>query len=240
MSAEPAVPAPRPSAVSTRLTGSVIVTDLDDQERQELEQLGVTRRHARGSYLMLEGDRSDHALLIRAGRLKIVHTDEDGRELVMAVRGPGELVGEVNALAGANGPRSASVVALDDVLVQSIRADELVSFVAARPNVSFALMRQLAARMREATTRQSDAARYDSRRRVARVLVEQAERFGQPDHAGTRVRTGLTQHELAGLAVASPTSVVRALAALRARGVITTARCSIVITDMAGLRGFTH
>ena len=42
------------------------------------------------------------------------------------------------------------------------------------------------------------------------------------------------------LAVASPTSVVRALAALRARGVITTARCSIVITDMAGLRGFTH
>ena len=55
---------------------------------------------------MLEGDRSDHALiLIRTGRLKIVHTDEDGRELVMAVRGPGELVGEVDALAGADGPR---------------------------------------------------------------------------------------------------------------------------------------
>ena len=76
-------------------------------------------------------------------------------------------------------------------------------------------MRQLAARMREATTCPERRGPIHSRRRVARVLVEQAERFGQPDHAGTRVRTGLTQHELAGLTVASPTSVVRALAALR-------------------------
>ena len=40
MPPEPAVPAPRPSAVSTRLTGSVILSDLDDEERHTLEQLG--------------------------------------------------------------------------------------------------------------------------------------------------------------------------------------------------------
>src|SRR5262249_36571906 len=148
----------RPAALAARLTGSLLMSDLAEDERRELVQLGVPRRHGRGSYLMLEGERGDNVLLVCSGRLKIMRTAEDGREWVIAVRGPGELVGELNALSGADRPRSASVVALDDVLVRSIRAADLVDFVAARPNASFALMRQFAVRLGEATARQSDAA----------------------------------------------------------------------------------
>jgi CRP-like cAMP-binding protein len=234
-------PSARPAALAARLTGSLIATDLTEDERRELEQLGVPRRHPRGSYLILEGEGGDKVLLVCSGRLKIMRTDEEGREWVIAIRGPGELVGELNALSGVTRPRSASVVALDDVVVRSIRAADLVELIATRPNVSVAIMRQLAVRLMEATARQSDAARFDVLRRVARVLVEQTERFGRQDDAGTvRIQTGLTQHDLAGLVVASPTAVVRALGILRSNGVITTSRRSIVITDLAGLRRFTR
>src|SRR5215213_7641604 len=99
----------------------------------EAQRLGTHRRHRRGTFLMLEGDRNDHVLLVRQGRLKIVRTAEDGKELLLAVRGPGELVGELNALAAVDAPRIASVVALDDVDVQTISAAEFLGFLERHP-----------------------------------------------------------------------------------------------------------
>ena len=92
---------------------------LTHDARTELDDLGMVRRHRRGAFLMLEGDRSDHVLIVRDGRLKIVRTSTDGRDVLVALRGPGELVGELSALAGCDAPRAASVVALDDVRDQA-------------------------------------------------------------------------------------------------------------------------
>ena len=211
---------------------------LSAEDRDVLNRLGVVRRHARGTYLMLEGDRSDHLLLVREGRLKIVRTNDDGRESLVAVRGPNELVGELNALCGSDAPRAASVVALDDVTVQSITAGEFLDFVAARPSVCLRLLRSLALRLRESTLRHAEAAGYDSLHRVARMLVELADSTGRRVDGGMVVAEGLSHGELAGLVAASPKSVGRALAALRARGLVTTARRAIVIDDIDRLRQF--
>ncbi len=225
-----------------RDTGPVegIFADLAPEDRCALDRLGVVRRYGRGAYLMLEGDRSDPVLLVQAGRLKIVRTTDDGRESVIAIRQPGDLVGELNALAGSDAPRTASVVAADDVTVRSIAARDLVTFIATRPAVSFAVMRQLAIRLREATSRHGDAAAYDVLHRVARILAEQAARLGRQTDGGVLVGASLTQRELSGLIPASPTSVARALAVLRAKGLVRTARRTIVITDLDGLRRFTR
>ena len=205
--------------------------------RAELHALGTVRRHRRGAYLMLEGDRSDHALFVRDGRLRVVRTSTDGREVLVAVRGPDELVGELNALAGDAAPRTASVVALDDVVVQSIAAADLLRFIERHPSVALGLLRQLADRVREGTARHADTAGYDTVHRVARALADQASR-GQPVEGGTIVGVGLSQADLAGLVAASPKSVSRALAVLRAQGLITTARRAILVRDLDGLRDF--
>lgn len=215
-----------------------VFDDFSPVDESALRALGVTRRQRRGAYLMLEGDRNDHVLVLREGRLKIVRNTDDGREVFVAVRRAVDLVGELNALAGSNSPRAASVVALDDVTVQSIPAEEFLAFLAERPAVSFALMRQLASRLREATERMSDAAGYDSLRRVARFLLDQADRSGEQVADGVLVAAGLSQADLAGVTASSAKSVARALAILRGRRLITTARRSVVVTDLDGLRDF--
>jgi CRP/FNR family transcriptional regulator, cyclic AMP receptor protein len=204
----------------------------------ELRGFGVVRHLRRGAFLILEGDRSDHVLFVRSGRLKIVRTSDDGRDVLVAVRGPGELVGELNALAGSHEPRAASVVALDDVVVQSIPAAEFLRFVERNPTVSFGLLRQLAARLREATARQTEAAGYDVLHRVARTLADEAERHGREVEGGTAVSDGLSQTDLAGLVAASTKSVGRALSVLKARGLVETGRRSILVRDLDGLRRF--
>jgi CRP/FNR family transcriptional regulator, cyclic AMP receptor protein len=204
----------------------------------EFQELGVVRRHGKGSYLILEGDRSDHVLVLRSGRLKIVRTTADGRETLVAVRGPGELVGELNVLAGSDAPRAASAIALDDVVVQAIPASEFLRFVERHAAVSFVLLRQVASRLREATTRHADAGGYDVLHRLARALLDEAEHRGHDVEGGTMVGTGLSQQDLAGLVAASAKSVSRSLAVLRGRGLVSTGRRSIVILDLDGLRRF--
>lgn len=211
---------------------------LTHDARTELDDLGMVRRHRRGAFLMLEGDRSDHVLIVRDGRLKIVRTSTDGRDVLVALRGPGELVGELSALAGCDAPRAASVVALDDVVVQTVPSVDFLRFVERHPAVSFGLLRQMAARLREATGRHSDVAGYDVLHRVARALVDEAERDGHPVDGGTAVGAGLSQDDLAGLVAASSKSVGRSLAVLRARGLVSTGRRSIVVNDVDALRRF--
>ncbi len=70
----------------------------------------VVRKYPKNSVVLDEGDRSDSLYLVRAGRVKVYVADENGRELVLSIMGPGEYFGEV-ALDG--GPRSAAAVTLE-------------------------------------------------------------------------------------------------------------------------------
>jgi CRP-like cAMP-binding protein len=79
---------------------------------------------------------------------------------------------------------------------------------------------------------------YDTPKRVARALVELAEKHGHPTADGIEIGLSLSQEELAGLITASRESVARSLTALRRRGLVSTARRSIVVHDLDGLRRF--
>ena len=171
-------------------------------------------------------------------------------EILLAVRGSGELIGELNALATEGPPRAATVIALSDVTAQTIAAAEFLTFLERRPKVALALLRQLADRLRESSNRHVDAGAYHTLHRVARSLVGLAERGGRVVDDGVLVADGLTQEDLAGLVASSRETVARALAALRSQGLIATGRRSIVVRDLTAsaclhldrfaVRGFAH
>jgi CRP-like cAMP-binding protein len=215
------------------------VDSLDADDRTALLSLGTVRRYRKDAAVLLEGDRSDQVLVLREGRVRIVSTSVDGRELLLAVRGRGELVGELNVLASDETPRAATVIAMEDVAAQTVSAEEFRAFLRRHPEAAFALLRQLADRLRESSNRHHEAGAYDTLHRVARALVELAERGGRVVDDGVLVADGLTQEDLAGLVSSSRESAARALAALRRKGLITTGRRSMVITDLDRLRHFT-
>lgn len=214
------------------------VDRLTPADSKALRQLGTVRRYRRQATLLLEGDRSDHVLLLRDGRVKIVNTSVDGKEVVVAVRGPGELVGELNALAGSEAPRAGSVIALDDVTTQAIAAHDFLAYLEQHPAAALPLVRQLAERVREASGRHVAAGSYDTLHRVARELLRRADLQGDQTKDGLPVGEEMSQTDLAGLVAASRESVARALAVLRRQDLIATSRRSIVVHDIEGLRRF--
>jgi CRP/FNR family cyclic AMP-dependent transcriptional regulator len=218
----------------TPAAGSFL-TLLGPADRTALEGIGRRRAYRKGGFLLREGERSDHAFVIRQGRIKIVATTGSGHELLLAVRGPGELVGELATLTAADAARTASIVALSPVQVQVVTGPELLDYLERRPKVLMLVVRLIMDRLRDADRRRVEFGSQPTMGRVAGYLAEMAERDGRPVADGIAITTALSQEELAGYIVASRESVARALTALRREGLISTGRRSIVVHDLAGL-----
>jgi CRP-like cAMP-binding protein len=195
---------------------------------------GVRRRYRRGAPLFLEGDRSDHVVVVIEGRVRVSVAGTDGRDHVVAVRGPGDLLGEFAAI-DRDQPRSASAFAMEPLLVQVVSAADFEAFLEGSPRAAVILLRTLTRRLRDASRTQMEFGCYDTIARVARRLEELVEEHGEPTPEGVRIDLPLTQEELAGWVGASRESVARALRSLRDRGVISTSRRTVVVHDHAAL-----
>jgi CRP-like cAMP-binding protein len=223
--------------VTRPAAGSSFLDRLDPVDRERLLATGVRRRYRKGAPVFLEGDRSDHVLVIVEGRVRVSVAAADGRDLVIAVRGPGELLGELAAI-DRDEPRSASAFALEALVVQVVPAVDFEAFLESSPRAAIALLRTLTRRLRETSRTQMEFGSYDTVARVARRLDELATTHGEPGDDGIVIGLPLTQEELAGWIGASRESVARAMRVLRDRGVVTTSRRRIVVHDPAALRRY--
>lgn len=201
---------------------------------EKLRAAGTRRRYPRGATLLNEGDIAGRVMIIETGRVKISCLSPEGRESVLGVRGPGQLLGELSVIDGK--PVSASASALEEVEVTSIPAEGFLELMNSNGHVALRLIHVLTERLRDADLKRGEFGSLDAVTRVARRLVEMAERFGSDSGAGVRIDLPLSQEEIAGWTGSSRESVTKALQALRARGLIETHRKGITILDLEGLR----
>jgi CRP-like cAMP-binding protein len=211
---------------------------LNDTAGAALASLGRRRHFDAGTPLFLEGDVGTNVMIIRTGHVKVFATSADGHERVLAIRGPGEVLGDLSAIDGQ--PRSASGTALEPVDVQVVSADDFRAFLADTPGAALALLQVIITRMRDSDRLRVEFGALDASGRVAMRLVELAESVGEPSDNGIRLTLPLTQDDLAGWISASREAVARALASLRKRGLITTGRREITIVDLPALRDATQ
>jgi CRP/FNR family cyclic AMP-dependent transcriptional regulator len=213
---------------------------LSTDEREDFVKRCRRRRWKRGEVLIHEADRSDWVLMLESGRVKASSHTANGSEVVLAVRGPGALVGELSAVS--REPRSATVQALEPVSGLVMPLPDFEVYLKEHGRVAFQLMRLIAERLRDADRKRIEFGASDTTGRVAARLVELAERFGAPagdaDHpAAIRIALPLSQDELAGWIGASREAVSKALGVLRTAGWLRTSRLSVVVIDLDALRG---
>lgn len=206
---------------------------LDPADVAALRARGRLRRFRAGSTLFNEGDRSEWLALIEQGLVKVSSFTADGKEIVLAFRGPGELIGELSVIDAE--PRSATAIAQEPVVALIVSAEDFMSFLEERPRAALALLRMLTSRHRDADRKRIEFVAYDTVGRVARRLVELAEEHGKPTPDGIRIEM-LTQVELAGAVGAARESVAKVLQLMRDRKWIDTHRRVIIIRDIEALR----
>ncbi|HEV3351454.1 MAG TPA: Crp/Fnr family transcriptional regulator [Acidimicrobiales bacterium] len=194
---------------------------------------GRARRFRTGATLFHEGDDSDWIGLVVKGRVKVSCYGADGRERLVAVIGPGELLGELSAIDGE--PRSATATALEPLDAHVLTSDEFVALLEKHPSATLGILRSVIGRLRDSDKRRVEFGALDTVGRVARLIVELAERYGEEADGVIRIHLPLSQEELAGWAGASREAVVKALRQLRSRGWIETGRREIRVLDLPAI-----
>ena len=119
---------------------------LNPAERKAFRAVAVSRTFPVGTALIREDDPADHVIVILSGRTKVCVTD-NGRERVIAERGPGQLVGERGALRVS--VRSATVIALETVRALVVRTADFAAFIGEHPTVLDIVEDQLFDRLTE-------------------------------------------------------------------------------------------
>ena len=188
----------------------------------------------RGERLFSEGDTGDKLYIILSGKIKLTKAAPDGRENLLSVHGPGEMFGELSLFDPI--PRTSSATAVTNAELAGVAHEDLRSWLTTRPEVAMHLLQALAKRLRRINEVKADLVFTDVPGRVAKALLDLAERFGVPTPAGIQVNHDLTQEELAQLVGASRETVNKALADFAARGWLQLAAKSVLLTDVDRLR----
>jgi CRP/FNR family transcriptional regulator, cyclic AMP receptor protein len=214
--------------------GETFLETLTPEEAADLRAGGRDRRFDTGTAIFHQGDDAGSVIVLLAGRTKLTVPSASGREVIVAVRGPGDLVGELAALIDA--PRSATVVTIEPVDALIVPGSAFAAFLERHPRVALVILRMVADRLLYADDQQAQFATHDVVGRVAHRLLEMTERFGESGADGTVVDVPLSQEELAGWTGASREAVNKAIQVLRSLGLIETGRRRFTVLDVDGLR----
>ena len=215
------------------LSGLPLFAALDDDADAALRGAMRHEHFSRGDVIFDEGDQGDKLYAVIEGKVKLARTAPDGRENLQAVLGPGEMFGELSLFDPK--PRTAGAVAVTDSTLASLAHAALRPWITGRPDVAVELLRALAQRLRRTNDVLADLVFSDVPARVAKAILQLAERFGQATPEGIHVMHDLTQEELAQLVGASRETVNKALADFSGRGWLRIESRAVVIKDIEGL-----
>ncbi|MGW2029067.1 Crp/Fnr family transcriptional regulator [Streptomyces argyrophylli] len=207
---------------------------LEKPDRAALLALGSELDFAPRAVLLRQREPSAHVLFVLRGWTKVTAAAANGYEALLALRGPGDIIGESAALTGRT--RSATVTALEDVRAVAVHRERFTAFLTDSPAVSFALLGLTSDRTRAADRRRLEFASMTVRERFATLLLDLARTHGRTTGEGVELSVPLSKQELAGSVGASREAVQRLLKELRERDVVRTGRRELVIVRPDVLR----
>ncbi|HLS14465.1 MAG TPA: Crp/Fnr family transcriptional regulator [Beutenbergiaceae bacterium] len=211
-----------------------LFAELNDESYTAVRAKMTDLTFRRGEEIFHEASPGDRLFIIASGKVKLGHTAPDGREHLLAILGPGEILGEVSLYDP--GPRTATATALANTELAELGHTDLLRVLDERPEISQHLLRSLAQRLRRTNNIVSALIFSDVPGRVARALLDLGRRFGQQTDHGVRVTHDLTQEELAQLVGATRETVNKALAEFSSRGWLQLHGRSVTLIDIEKLR----
>jgi CRP/FNR family cyclic AMP-dependent transcriptional regulator len=189
---------------------------LPDKDKDEMVSMMKERNIKKKGFVYSEGDRADTLYILKEGRIKITHLAEDGRELTIDIIEPGDIFGELT-LAGEE-ERETSAEALEDSFICTISRKNFEAFLSMRPHLSLTITKWMGLRLRRIENRFENLIFQDVRTRLASLLNDLAEKYGEKVTGGRKINIKLSHQELANLIGTTRETVTLELNNMKRRG----------------------
>lgn len=205
----------------------------------DIEAIGhaTTMTHCQpGEVILSPDDPPERIHILKRGRVRVYRVTPDGKQLTLDIYERGAILGDMR-LIGQDRIAEAYAETLDEAVICTITPDELRRLIERYPVIAVNIISHLSRRLQEAE-RELEAMAYQRvGQRLARKLIDLAERFGIPTGQGTLIGARLTQQELAEMIGTTRETLSHTLADFRRRGLLETVRQQVVIRDAERLSG---
>ncbi len=213
-------------------------TVLDEREWREVSDILIVRTYEEGTYLFFTGDPPTTLYVILQGHVALVRHSAEGRDIVLDVMRPGNMVGELAVFEGI--PYSASGKALDTVRTVSIPRETFLHMLNRYPRLASAVIFDLTRRVRHLGDLVQSLVIERVEQRLARILLRLARISGERTEEGLLITLPLTRQDLADMAGTTVETAIRTLSRMRKEGIVDTRHGRILIQDPARLSEITE
>ena len=175
-------------------------------------------------------DPPDRIHIVKKGKVRVYRVTPDGKQLTLDLYDKGTILGDMRLL-GQDPIPEAYAQTIDDAVICTITPDELRGLIERYPAIGVNIITYLSNRLREAE-RELEAMAYQRvGQRLARKLVDLAQRFGIETVRGTLIQARLTQQELADMIGTTRETLAHTLSDFRRRGLVDMSRHEVLVRD---------
>jgi CRP/FNR family cyclic AMP-dependent transcriptional regulator len=211
-----------------------IFADLEEKDLLRVVKLGTSQKYKKGNIVVLEQESGAALFVIITGKVKVVRMDEDGREVILSMFGPGEFFGEMSLLDGL--ARSASVVATVKSELFMIHRRDFLELLNEFPSVTISLLAELAMRLRKADMQIKSLSLKDAEGRVANVMLILADDVGIFRKGKVEIDELPLQQDIANMAGTSRETVSRMIHLFIEGGEVQMKGNKLIINDYEAFR----
>jgi CRP/FNR family transcriptional regulator len=214
---------------------------LSEEEWRAIAPLLHGHCYPKDAYLFFQGDPPDALYVLWIGRVKLVRHTDHGRDVVMEVLGPGQLLGEMAVLDGR--PYSTTAQTLEEVAVVAIPRQDFFSMLARYPKVSMGVISELSRRLRLASELVRSLAVDRVEQRIARTILRLADIAATPypgQEGAILIDLPLTRQDIAEMTGTTVETAIRVMSRFRKRGMISSVRGRILVADQSALQRVSH
>jgi CRP/FNR family transcriptional regulator len=207
---------------------------LPSRDLERLRPYAKCHRLARGQRVWRQGDATSEFAFVARGRVKLVKAGESGRETILKLCGPGELLC-ANAVCSF-APYCCSATAMERAAVVVVPRRDVLEVLERSPAAAHAFLREVTARGISLCQRVDELSRGRVERRIATLLLRLAEQLGAPEgDKGTLIPIQLSRQDLADLCGTTIETAIRVMTRLARQSIVRSTARGLEIGDRPGL-----
>jgi len=213
-----------------------IFSELDQDNLEEVKKISTERKYPKGSMIILEEEYGDKLFIVKDGTVKITRVNDEGKEVILALLGSSEIFGEMAILDGES--RSANVLAQENCILIVISSEDFIRILKSNFKVSFALMSELAKKIRKSDLQIEALSLSDAEHRIGVSILSLAEDMGVIRNGKVTIQNLPFQQDIANMAGTSRETVSRVMKTFEDRNLILKEGHTVIIPDYLYFKGF--
>jgi CRP-like cAMP-binding protein len=186
-----------------------LLASLTDEELRLISSRFITKKIKKGEVILHEEDTNNFMYMILSGKLKVVQTTGDGKEIILAIHHSGQFFGEISLIDGKTSP--ATVVAAEDSLIILVSKKDFHDLLINHRRVLYNLLQIMCARLRDSWDKLKILTLKDPAERIKSLFLMLSSHSGEKMREGTLLNMKLTHQNIADMAGLTRETVTRIL-----------------------------